>query len=126
MNNNDLSVQAGNGILNIRVGAIIMQGDKVLMVGNEDSDYFYSVGGRIKFGESAQDAVIREVFEETGVHMQVERLGFVHENFFAGDTASNFGKEIYEISFFFFMKVPENFTPTCNSFTENGIKEHLI
>lgn len=126
MNNNDLSVKAGNGILNIRVGAIIMQGDKVLMVGNEDSDYFYSVGGRIKFGESAQDAVIREVFEETGVHMQVERLGFVHENFFTGDTASNFGKEIYEISFFFYMKVPENFTPTCNSFTENGIKEHLI
>lgn len=125
MKNTDLTVKVGDGILNIRVGAIIMKNNKILMVGNERSDYFYSVGGRIQLGESAEDAVVREVFEETGVKMKIERLGFIHENFFIGDAPTNMGKKIYEISFFFYMKVPENFEPVCNSFTENENKEYL-
>ena len=42
------------------------------------------------------------------------------------DAASNRGKLIYEISFFFYMKVPDNFTPVCESFTEDRSKEHLV
>lgn len=125
MNNNDLTIPAGDGLLNVRVGAIIMKENKILMVGNERSDYFYSVGGRIKFGESAREAVEREVFEETGVKMEVDRLAFVHENFFVGDAPVNLGKQIYEISFFFYMKVPDEFEPVCNSFTEDNSEEHL-
>ena len=120
----DLTVEVGDGILNIRVGAIIMRENKILMVGNDRSDYYYSVGGRVKMGESAEDAVVREVFEETGVKMEVERLGFVHENFFYGDAPSNMGKPIYEISFFFYMKVPEDFASVCYSFTDDISKEH--
>ena len=74
----DLTIAIDEGILNIRVGAIIMRDNKILMVGNEHSDYLYSVGGRVKFGETAEEAVVREVMEETGVKMDVERLGFVH------------------------------------------------
>ena len=95
------------------------------MVGNQRADYLYSVGGRIKFGETAEEAVIREVLEETGVRMEVDRLGFIHENYFYGDAPSNLGKLIYEISFFFYMKVPEDFSPVSMSFTENHSREHL-
>lgn len=121
----DMSVQCDNGLINIRVGAIILKDGKILMVGNHRSDYLYSVGGRVKFGETAEQAVLREVFEETGVDMEIERLGFVHENYFYGDAATNFGKLIYEISFFFYMKVPDNFALKCNSFTEDNSKEYL-
>ena len=41
----DMCVACGDGILNIRAGAIIMKDGKLLMVGN-DRDYLYSVGGR--------------------------------------------------------------------------------
>ena len=99
---------AADGLVNIRVGAIIQKDDKFLMVGNDRFDHLYSVGGRIKFGETAEEAVVREVFEETGVKMEVDRLGFVHE-----------------ISFFFYMKVPENFEPICMSFDEDQNKEFL-
>ena len=58
-----------------------------------------SDNGRIKFGETAEEVVVREVFEETGMKMEIDRLGFVHENYFYGDTATNMGKLIYEISF---------------------------
>lgn len=125
MESRDLTVQVGDGILNVRVGAIIVKDNKMLMVGNERADYYYSVGGRIKIGESAEEAVIREVYEETGVHMKVDRLGFVHENFFIGDAETNAGKKIYEISFFFYMDVPEDFEPICSSFTEDYQKENL-
>ena len=35
----------------------------------------------------------------------MERLGFVHENYFYGDATANIEKLIYEISSFFYMKV---------------------
>ena len=123
--NKDMCVACDNGILNIRVGAIIMEDGKILMVGNERANYLYSVGGRIKFGETAEEAIVREVFEETGVKMEIDRLGFVHENYFYGDAPSNLGKLIYEISFFFYMKVPSDFAPISESFTEDNSKEHL-
>ena len=122
---NDMCAVCGDGILNIRVGAIIMKDGRFLMVGNNRADYLYSVGGRIKFGETAEEAVIREVFEETGVKMEIDRLGFVHENYFVGDSPAKLGKLIYEISFYFYMKVPSDFAPQCNSATEDDSKEHL-
>ena len=123
--NKDMCVACDNGILNIRVGAIIMKDGKILMVGNERANYLYSVGGRIKFGETAEVAIVREVFEETGIKMEIDRLGFVYENYFYGDAPSNLGKLIYEISFFFYMKVPSDFAPISESFTEDNSKEHL-
>lgn len=120
-----MTVPCGEGYLNLRVGAIILKNGRVLMVGNERADYLYSVGGRIKFGETAREAVVREVLEETGVRMEPERLGFIHENYFYGDSPQKLGKLIYEISLFFYMKVPEDFEPSCGSFTEDGSGEYL-
>lgn len=121
----DMCLACGDGILNIRAGAIIMKNGKLLMVGN-NKNYLYSVGGRIKFGETAEEAVVREVFEETGVKMESDRLGFVHENYFYGDMPSNLNKLIYEISFFFYMKVPDDFAPVSESFMEGSSKERLV
>ena len=121
----DITLKCDDGFINIRVGAIIMKDGRFLMTGNNREDYLYSVGGRIKFGETAKEAVIREVYEETGVKMEIDRLGFVHENCFYGDAPSNMGKPIYEISFFFYMKVPDDFEPVSESFTDDGSEEYL-
>ena len=121
----DMCVVCDDGFLNIRAGAIIITDGKLLMVGNNRDNYLYSVGGRLKFGETAEEAIVREVFEETGVKMEIDRLGFVHENYFYGDAPYNLNKLIYEISFFFYMKVPDTFAPVCESFTEGNSKEHL-
>ena len=63
----DMTVAYDKGLINIRVGAIIMKNSRFLMVGNGRTDYLYSVGGRIKFGETAEEAIVREVQEETGI-----------------------------------------------------------
>lgn len=121
----DMCIPCGEGFVNIRVGAIIESGGKLLMVGNEDVDYVYSVGGRIQFGETALEAVAREVWEETGVTMEVDHLAFMEENYFYADTPSKMGKLIYEIGYYFYMKVPDDFRPVCESRTADDQKEHL-
>ena len=123
--NDNMTVPCGDGLVNLRVGAIILKDGRFLMAGNDRDEYLYSVGGRIRFGETAEEAVVREVFEETGVKMPVKRLIAVHENYFRGDMSTNLGKLIYEVSFFFLMNVPEDFKPVCDSVTEEGVRESL-
>ena len=122
--NPDMCVPCGNGLVNIRVGALIVKDGRMLMV-ESCRGYLYSVGGRIKMGETAEEAVVREVLEETGVKMSVKRLIAVHENYFYGDMSTNLGKLIYEVSFYFLMDVPEDFKPVCDSVTEEGVREAL-
>lgn len=100
----DCTFHAENGVFNYRVGAIILDGTRVLMTKSEGCGYYYSVGGRVKLGETAEQAVLREVFEETGVHAEIERLGFVHENFFTSDFGLNCGLRYRALLLFYYIK----------------------
>ena len=126
MNNDDLTVVNGKNMLNVRVAGIIIKDNRVLMVKNLRSQYIYSLGGRLKFGESAQQGVVREVEEETGVKMEVDRLGFVHENFFIGSTPSKMNAQVYEITFYFYMKVPEDLAVETGTETQDDDKQILV
>ena len=46
---------------------ILRDGDKILSVRSRGRDRFYLPGGKIDPGETARDAIIREVAEELGV-----------------------------------------------------------
>ena len=65
------------------MGVIITNGRKILMAHNpnEKRRFYYSVGGRVKFGESLTEAVKRELKEETGIDCEVDRFACLHENF---------------------------------------------
>ena len=51
----DMTAPCGDGLINLRVGAVILRDGKFLMAGNTFNDYLYSVGGRIRFGETADE-----------------------------------------------------------------------
>ena len=89
-----------NNWFRYRAAAIIIEDDCVLFAGNEHEDYYYSIGGGVHMGERAEDAVIREVFEETGVHYEIDRLAVIHENFFHENSGILKGLNCHEISFF--------------------------
>ena len=121
----DMCVPCGEGLINIRVGAVIIKDGKFLMVASDSFDYVYSVGGRVKFGETAEEAVVREVEEETGARLEIDRLGFVLECYFTGDSGPAKGKLVYEPSLYFYMKVPDDFEPVCTSLAIDGSREYL-
>ena len=87
-----------------RAAAIIVEDGCVLFAGNENEDYLYSIGGAVHMGERAEDAVRREVLEETGVEYAVDHLAVIHENFFIENTGSLKGMECHEIALYYLMK----------------------
>ena len=119
----DLTFKTQQGRFNYRVGAIIIQEGKVLMVKNSDAPYYYSVGGRVKMGESCEEAMLREIEEELGVSAKIERPVFFNESFFTEEFC---GEKFHEVAIYFSVKLPENCGPlTCQSVTENGSTESL-
>ncbi len=76
-----------------------MENGCVLFAGNELEDYYYSIGGGVHHGETAEDAVKREVLEETGVPYEIDRLAVIHENFFTQSSGTLKGLNCHEISF---------------------------
>lgn len=106
-----------------RAAAIIIENGHVLFAGNERESYYYSIGGGVHIGESAEEAVKREMLEETGVEYEVERLAFIHENFFDGDGTLE-GRECHEIALYFLMKPRGTQELNSNSYTQ-GVKENM-
>jgi len=86
-----------------RACAIIIEDDCVLVSRNDRVPYYYSVGGAVHLTETAEEAAVREAYEETGVLYEIDRLAFVHENFFLG-TWDDGDKKCHEVALYFLMK----------------------
>ena len=126
--NNDVCFQTqDNKRFRLRAAAIIIENNQVLFATNDVENYYYSIGGGINIGESAEEAVLREVFEETGIHYEIERLAFVQELFFKRNDGMLKGLSCHEITFFFLMK-PRG-TQELNSHSKtlnNTIEEKMV
>lgn len=107
-----------------RAAAIIVEEGCVLFAGNQREDYLYSIGGGVHLGEKAEAAVLREVFEETGVRYEIDRLAVIHENFFNDNTGSLKGLDCHEISFYYLMKPRGTQKLNSESYTL-GVREEM-
>lgn len=63
------------------VRALIVQGDNVLLMHRNKfgHQYYTLIGGAIRPGETQDQALVREVFEETGFTIQNPRLVFIQD-----------------------------------------------
>ena len=123
MGTNDLTLRVADGMFNYRVGAVIIDAGEVLMVRNNGDSHYYTVGGRIQFGESAQEAILREAFEETQIELEIDRLAFIHENFF---TMGSSGKPFHELCFFFLLKQNKRLREMKHDFFEEAYGDVLL
>lgn len=107
-----------------RACAIIIENGCVLMAKNDTDTYYYSVGGAVKIGETTEQAVIREVYEETGEIYEIDRLAFVHENLFS-DTIDFQVRQCHEIALYYLMKPKGVMTFDHCSVNMYGVKEEV-
>ena len=114
----------GKNWFRYRAAAIIVEDGCVLFAGNEIDNYFYSIGGAVHVGESAEAAVKREVLEETGVAYEVDYLAVIHENFFSENAGSLKGMDCHEIALYFMMKPRGTKELHSESYTM-GVKETM-
>lgn len=67
----------------VGVGAVIVRDKEVLLIKRAapPKEGYYSIpGGLVEVGERVEDAVRREVYEETGLRIEIERLIAVMDN----------------------------------------------
>lgn len=90
-----------NTRFNMRTVGVILHNNQALLQSSTEEDFWVLPGGRCELGESAQDAIVREMREELGVEVEVERLVWVVEGFIEYQ-----GRSWHEISFLFLLSLP--------------------
>ncbi|MEQ2443995.1 NUDIX domain-containing protein [Pseudoflavonifractor sp. CLA-AP-H29] len=98
----DISFESGNEKFNYRVCAIILNDGKILAMHDERSPYFYLPGGRVKLGETAEDAVTREIEEELNITAKIVRPLWFNQGFFKEDVD---GLHYHEVCIYFLMDI---------------------
>jgi len=82
-----------NGVCDFRAAGVLIRNDKIFLqhVGNE-----YAVpGGHVSFGETSEEALIREFKEETGADIRCGRLIWVEEVFWKWGSKKTHGIAFY-------------------------------
>ena len=78
----DISFRDGNDKFNYRVCAMILHNGKILAMRDTRSPYYYLPGGRVSIGETAENAVLREVQEELGITAKIVRPLWLNQALF--------------------------------------------
>jgi len=89
----DLTIPVGDTVLNIRV-ALLIKNDQGYIFEKYNDEFCFVVGGRVKVGESSEEALKREVFEELGISFSNFTLKSIIENFYLYNE-----RTVYEICF---------------------------
>lgn len=98
----DISFKVENQKFNYRVCAIILSENRILAMHDERSPYFYLPGGRVTLGETAEQAVIREVQEELGITPKIVRPLWLNQAFFTEDVDD---LRYHELCIYFLMDI---------------------
>ena len=98
----DISFRSDNEKFNYRVCAMIISDGKILAMHDDRSPYYYLPGGRVTIGETAENAVIREVQEELGVTPKIVRPLWLNQAFFTEDVDN---LRYHELCIYFLMDI---------------------
>jgi len=81
---------------------MIISDGKILAMHDDRSPYYYLPGGRVTIGETAENAVIREVQEELGVTPKIVRPLWLNQAFFTEDVDN---LRYHELCIYFLMDI---------------------
>lgn len=79
----DISWSGPAGTFNLRVAAVIARGNEILLCTVDGLGYWFLPGGRVRFGESSEAALARELAEELGHDLAGGTLALIVENIYS-------------------------------------------
>lgn len=82
--------------LELIVRALIIKNRKILVCRTNGRDYYFLPGGHVEFGETMQEALRRELYEELGAKVVMSKFIGGFENLFEQE-----GQKKHEVSFIF-------------------------
>lgn len=86
-----------------RVSAIFINDDKVLVHRAEKDDFWALPGGHVELMEPTNITLKREMKEELGVDVKIDRLVWVGENFYDYE-----GYRFHEVCLYYLVDIPED------------------
>lgn len=104
LNPSDVSYVVGSNKFNYRVCGIMIHDGKILAMHDERSPYYYLPGGRVKMGEAAECAIVREVEEELGITPRIIRPLWLNQGFFTEDVDK---LNYHELCIYFLLNVSD-------------------
>ena len=100
-----ISVPTEKLVFRLSVYGVIIHDGKILMIRNKSNGKLFFPGGGVNIAEKSLDALIREVREETGIEIEIEKFLHFKEQFFYWDP----GDEAYHMFNFFYICRPKTF-----------------
>lgn len=111
-----------NTVFNYRTCSVITDGKRLLLHRGKDDDFWTLVGGRVQMLESSEAAIKRELKEELGEEVEIDRLLWTVENFFKLQD-----KNYHEISTIYSVALPKDCWIINQESSFNGIEgERLV
>ena len=103
-NFSDISYVVDNNKFNYRVCGIMIRDGKILAMHDERSPYYFLPGGRVKMGETAESAIVREIKEELGIAPRIIRPLWLNQGFFNEDVDK---QNFHELCIYFLLDVSD-------------------
>jgi 8-oxo-dGTP pyrophosphatase MutT (NUDIX family) len=94
-----IDFDAGEGRFLCRAAGVVLRDGSVMF---ERGECLFLPGGRVELQETVEEAMARELREELGVPVQIERLLWIVENFFIAGT-----RQVHELGFYFLCSPPQ-------------------
>ena len=86
--------------VNVVVRGLMFKEDRLLVTQWRNNGVSFGIGGRVDFGESVVDAIHREVREETGAEITINKLLYFSEQTFVSDR----GVHYHELGWYFWVE----------------------
>lgn len=93
----DIKIKCDEGNFKFRVSGILKNEDKYLVVKINDNNFYCLPGGHVELGEDTNTAILREMAEELGFEVNIEKMVCVVQNFFKGID----GKCFHELGWYY-------------------------